>query len=72
MKASRVRERCNDRTYETSKSGFAKFKIEAFDELGIATHPKAQKAFDIAWEERHAHGYHEVFDLLEDLAQLLK
>lgn len=37
-----------------------------------AGNPKAIKAYDIAWNERHSNGLGEVVDLFEDLAQLLK
>jgi len=48
------------------------FKRDAFRELGLIGHPKAEAAFTLAWEWGHSAGYSEVFSYLEELAGLLK
>jgi hypothetical protein len=48
------------------------FKADLFDEHGVTAHPKANRAFDIAWEHGHSSGYSEVANYFDDLADLLK
>lgn len=48
-----------------------KFKMDALAEVGLANHPRRDKAFDLAWDRGHAYGYREVYQNLEELAQLL-
>jgi hypothetical protein len=47
------------------------FKKAALDETCLAGHPKAQKAWEMAWDRGHASGYCEVLSELEELANLL-
>jgi hypothetical protein len=47
------------------------FEREAIEEAGLAGHPKAEKVFAKAWERGHSSGYEEVFNVLEDLAELV-
>jgi hypothetical protein len=47
------------------------FKHDSLEELGILNHPKADKLFDIAWEEGHSNGLTEVWLWMETLADLL-
>jgi len=46
------------------------FTKDALAEVGLTDHPKAAKVFVLAWDQGHAGGYHEVFEKLEDLAEL--
>jgi len=48
------------------------FKQDALKELGLSKHPRADKIYSYAWAERHANGLHEIFDFLEELAELFK
>lgn len=48
-----------------------KFKADALQDVGLAGHPKAQKIFNRAWERGHSSGYEEVYNILEDLAELV-
>ncbi len=48
------------------------FKKHALTVLKIEDHPKAQKAWSLAYDWGHAHGYSDVLHYLEDLAELLK
>jgi hypothetical protein len=50
----------------------AEFKADLFDEHGVTGHPKANRAFDIAWDHGHSSGYSEVANYFDDLADLLK
>ena len=47
------------------------FKKDALEEVGLAGHPKADKAFAMAWERGHSSSLFEVFYELEELANLL-
>lgn len=47
------------------------FKADALAEAGLTNHPKADKAWAMAWDRGHASGYQDVMSELEDLAELL-
>ena len=48
------------------------FREEALIDLGILNHPKADKAFQLAWDAGHSGGYSEVYNYLLDYAELLE
>lgn len=49
------------------------FRDDLFKENGVANHPKAQKAYDIAYRAREdGGGLQAVIDMFEELAELLK
>jgi len=50
----------------------ALFKYAALYDCGLEDHPKADKAYEIAWSRGHSSGYYEVLQELEELAELLK
>lgn len=47
------------------------FRTDAIDEAGLSGHPKAGKAYGLAYERCHAFGRGDVFNFLCDLADLL-
>lgn len=47
------------------------FKTELESEFGTASHPKANKLFEIAWSDGHAEGYESVANRYEELVELL-
>jgi len=47
------------------------FKEDALRDVGLEGHPRADKAFQLAWREGHSDGFFEVHDWLLDLAELL-
>lgn len=49
----------------------ALFANEALTDVGLLGHPKADKAFALAYDRGHAHGYHEIHQELRALAELL-
>lgn len=50
----------------------AQFRKDALEYAGIdAMHPKADRAFSMAWDRGHSSGLHEVVQNLEELAELL-
>lgn len=49
----------------------AEFKADLFADYGVSG-DKAEKAFKIAYDERHSAGYQEVIDLFSDLVELIK
>lgn len=48
------------------------FCLDLATEHGVIGHPKAQRAFDMAWERGHAEGHLQVAQEFEDLVELLK
>ena len=48
------------------------FKKDALTYCGLINHPKAERAFEMAWERGHSSGYAEVVHELEELADLLE
>ncbi len=48
------------------------FRKDAIEEAGLTGHPKADKAFALAWQEGHASGLSDVMTHLYELAELLK
>ena len=49
----------------------ARFQVDALADVGLTHHPKAKKAFELAWSHGHASGLREVYDHLVELADLL-
>lgn len=47
------------------------FKADALDEVGLTGHPKAEKAWELAWDRGKSPGLTEVLGNLEELAELL-
>ena len=47
------------------------FKADALLDVGLDTHPKADKIFQYAWDQGHSCGYSEVYGVLGDLADML-
>ena len=47
------------------------FKADAIEEAGLKGHPKAEKAYKLAYERSHSHGYIAVMVDLEELADLI-
>ena len=50
----------------------AEFKRDLFAYYGVTGHPKAERAFEIAWGHGHSAGYSEVDIYFSELAELLK
>jgi hypothetical protein len=47
------------------------FKQDALKAAGLLGHPKADKAYSMAWADGHSSGYNDVFYYLERFADLL-
>ncbi len=47
------------------------FKKDLLEDLGITDHPKADKLYDMAWEDVHSAGLEEVYNVALDLVELL-
>lgn len=47
------------------------FMKDLIEEFGLTGHPKAQQAYNLAWERGHSGGLHEVYSNMGDLAPLL-
>lgn len=47
------------------------FKADALEEVGLTGHPKAEKAFSLAYEEGHSGGFSDIYCHLCNFAELL-
>lgn len=49
------------------------FKSDTLEELGLTDHPKADRFFDLCWQQGHAHGsgFNDVWLTMEDWSDLL-
>jgi hypothetical protein len=50
----------------------AEFKADMFAHYGVTGHPKAQRAYEIAWSHGHSAGFAEVDIYFSELAELLQ
>ena len=57
--------------YDEEKALYEKFKLDALKNVGLLNHPKANKAFDFAWEHGHSSGHEEVYGWLVEAADLI-
>lgn len=48
------------------------FKVDLFAAYGVTGHPKAERAFSLAWELGHSAGLHETETFFSDLVDLIK
>lgn len=48
------------------------FKEDLLDDNGLTDHPKADKAFDIAWDRAHGGSLHDVREYFEEITPLLR
>lgn len=48
------------------------FRKDALEDVGLTGHPKADKAYSFAWEHGHSSGLGEVYQWLDDIADILK
>jgi hypothetical protein len=49
----------------------AQFKKDLLEHYGITDHPRADRAFEIAWEYGHSDGYESVALVMDDLVELM-
>jgi hypothetical protein len=47
------------------------FKKDLLEEFGLSDHPKKDIIFDKAWSDGHAYGFHEVYNEMIDLVELI-
>jgi len=64
-----MRERINAGYYEANP---VKFVDDAYEYCGIAGNPKADKAYELAYDRGHSGGYGEVLSNLSELSDLIK
>jgi hypothetical protein len=48
------------------------FKADAFKSLDIENNPKRFRLYQIAYDFGHSEGYHEIFNFMEDMVELIK
>lgn len=49
----------------------ALFRKDLLEDLGITNHPKADKLFEMAWDNGHSEGLQAVYDWAVELSELL-
>jgi hypothetical protein len=47
------------------------FKNDAIEAVGLKGHPKAEKAYALAWDHGHSAGFSDVLDYLSEFADLI-
>ena len=57
---------------EAEAERIRQFKVDLFVAYGVTGHPKAEKAFNLAWEFGHSGGLHEVELYFSTLVALIK
>jgi hypothetical protein len=57
---------------EAKAERIRQFKVDLFVAYGVTGHPKAEKAFELAWEFGHSGGLHEVELYFSTLVTLIK
>lgn len=57
---------------EEMASLIAEFKNTVLTEIGIADHPKADKLWQMAWDNDHSYGYRAVEERAYELSELIK
>ena len=50
----------------------ALLRTDLEEEHGLVGHPKADRAWDLAWEHGHSSGYSDIIYYYEDFAELVK
>jgi len=78
-KALKAYEETSLKNYKEEKEAYEKekyrlqalFKKDAIEESGLEGHPKAEKAFTLAYREGHSGGYFDVYYYLTIFAELL-
>lgn len=61
------------RAYREDESRlYDEFKADLFECHGVTNNPKAQRAFEIAWDHGHAGGFSDVETYFSDLVDLIK
>ena len=56
----------------TERAKYEEFKRDLFELHGVTDHPKAERCFQLAWEDGHHAGYDEVVILFDKLVDLIK
>ena len=57
---------------EAEAERIRQFKVDLFVAYGVTGHPKAERAFNLAWDFGHSGGLHEVELYFSTLATLIK
>jgi hypothetical protein len=71
---------CDEQAYRAAMDAYRaeqirlneEFKADALHDVGLTGHPKADKAYALAWEHGHSGGLSEVLVYLVDFAELVK
>lgn len=63
--------------YEKLKSDYYehdddRFRSDAIEAVGLTGHPKADKVYAYAYQQGHSAGFSEVFNILQDVAEIVK
>ena len=56
--------------YNEQQKNHEHFKVDALEYCGLTGHPKANVAYNFAWEHGHSEGFHKVISWLEEVTKL--
>ena len=70
LTVSEVYERVRSCVYDNSDD--TQFRSHALEAVELTAHPKADKAYALAWEHGHSAGYCDVLSYLVEFAELVK
>jgi hypothetical protein len=65
-------EKLRNNYYDIDNNTAGEFKSDLFTDFGVTNNPKADKAFQLAWEYGHSAGYYEVINYFHDLVTLIE
>jgi hypothetical protein len=65
-------EKVRNNYYDIDNNTANEFKTDLLADFGVVGNPKADKAFNLAWEYGHSSGYYEVVNYFHDLVDLIK
>jgi hypothetical protein len=61
-----------EKMYRDERGNIPEFHYICKKNLGILENPKADKLMSYAWQEGHAHGYYEVYQIARELVELIQ
>ena len=64
-------EEARNHYWETERESSEMMKNAMLDDTGLLGHPKADKVWDYAYEQGHASGWNDVYQCLEELANIV-
>jgi hypothetical protein len=58
--------------YSIDNAAASEFHDDLLNHYGVIDNPKANTAYNLAWQYGHSNGFHEVYNFFDDLVELIK